>query len=333
VAELRLPELDFQAFLEAKAPIDEGSLDPDLFTRFRRSLQADRAPRLLDVGTGTGAALRRVLAFALAGDLELAGLDSDARSLELARRRLAEQLRAQGFHLREQALETGWLLEAGSGSRRIRVRLVRGDLLAAGTAALLGEGVFGYLTAHAFLDLLPLARALRVIRALLAPGGLLYTTLNYDGSTILRPEDRDPDFERTLLAAYDASMESRRVEGEPTGGAFSGRRLAAELERGGFRVLGEGRSDWEVRPATGAAPGPAFGPTDGPAPGPTPGGKASPASVFLESLLGMIAGEGLRAPGIDETRLAAWWRRRRADLQAGRLGLTARNLDFRARRD
>jgi SAM-dependent methyltransferase len=312
VAELRPPGLDFQAFLEAKASIDAASLDPGLLARFRRSLEAERTRRLLDVGTGTGATLRRFLAFALAGDLELVGLDSDARSLELARRCIGEQLRAQGFRLRERALEAGWLLEVDSALRRVRVRLVRGDLLAPGTASLLGQGGFGYLTAHAVLDLLPLARALRAMRALLAPGGLLYATLNYDGSTVLQPEELDPDFEQALLAAYDASMESRRVDGEPTGGAFSGRRLRAELQRGGFRVLGSGRSDWDVHTASGWTPG-------------------RPEAVFLEALLSMIAGEGRHAPGIDAGKLEAWRRRRRVDLEAGRLGLTARNLDFLAR--
>jgi SAM-dependent methyltransferase len=319
VAELRIPELDFQAFLEAKALIDSASLNPELFGRFRRSLEADRAPRLLDLGMGTGAMVRRVLAFPLSGDLELAGLDSDARSLELARRCLAEQLRAQGCRVREQASEAGWLLEADSGPRRIRLRLVRGDLLDPGTAALLGEAGFGYLTANALLDLLPLARALGAMRALLAPGGLLYTTLNYDGSTVLRPEDQDPDFERALLEAYDASMESRRVDGEPTGGALSGRRLRAELERAGFRVFGEGPSNWDVHPAI------------GPASGSAPGRQAPQEAVFIQALLGMIAGEGLRAAGIDAGKLEAWWQRRNADLRAGRLGLTAHNLDFFAR--
>jgi SAM-dependent methyltransferase len=312
VAEPWLPPLDFQAYLEAKAPIDSGSLDPGLFARFRRSFEAQRDPRLLDLGTGTGAMLRRVLALRPAGPMELAGLDSEARSLERARRCIAEQLRGQGCRLREQAETAGWRLEAESGTRLVRVRLVRGNLLDPGAAALFPEPGFGFLTAHAFLDLLPLERALRIIRPLLAPGGLLYSTLNYDGSTALLPPDRDPGFEQSLLAAYDHSMETRCVGGQPTGGAFSGRRLRAALERGGFRVLGAGRSDWNVLPVEGRhAPGAAF---------------------FLQALLGMIAGEGLRAPGIDPEELEAWWRRRSADIRAGRLGLRARNQDLLAQR-
>jgi SAM-dependent methyltransferase len=283
VAEPWLPSLDFQAYLEAKAPIDSGSLDPGLFARFRRSFEGEREPRLLDLGTGTGAMLRRVLALRPAGPMELAGLDSEARSLEQARRCIAEQLREQGCRLREQTETAGWCLEAESGTRRVRVRLLRGNLLDPGAAAVFPKAGFGFLTAHAFLDLLPLERALRIMHPLLAPGGLLYSTLNYDGSTALLPPDRDPGFEQALLAAYDHSMETRCVGGLPTGGAFSGR----------------------------LAPGTAF---------------------FLQALLGMIAGEGLRAPGIDPEELEAWWRRRSADIRAGRLGLRARNQDLLAQR-
>ena len=307
-----LPPLDFQAYLEAKAPIDAASLNPDLFGRFRRRLDADSAPRLLDLGTGTGAMLRRVLALSSAGVMELAGLDSDARSLEQASRRIAELLHAQGCRVREEPEAAGWRLEAESGARRVRVRLGRGDLLDPGTPALFSGPAFGFVTAHAFLDLLPLECGLGAIRPLLAPGGLLYATLNYDGSTLLLPPDRDPAFEQALLAAYHHSMETRRVGGEPTGGAFSGRRLQAALERGGFRVLGAGSSDWNVFPEGGRhAPGPA---------------------LFLEALLGMIAREGLRAPDIDARDLEAWWRRRTAEVQAGRLGLVAHNLDLLAER-
>jgi len=312
VADPWLPPLDFQAYLEAKAPIDSASLNPDLFGRFRRRLDADSAPRLLDLGTGTGAMLRRVLALPPAGGMELAGLDSDARSLEQASRRIADLLAGQGCRVREEPEAAGWRLEAESGARRVRVRLGRGDLLDPGTPALFSGPAFGFVTAHAFLDLLPIERALRIIRPLLVPGGLLYATLNYDGSTLLLPPDRDPGFEQALLAAYHHSMETRRVDGEPTGGAFSGRRLRAALERGGFQVLGAGSSDWNVFPQGGQhAPGPA---------------------LFLEALLGMIAWEGLRSPGIGPGEAEVWWRRRTAEVQAGRLGLVAHNLDLLAER-
>jgi SAM-dependent methyltransferase len=312
VAEDWLPPLDFPAYLESKRAIDSASLNPALFDRFRAFYEGEASPRLLDLGTGTGAMLRRVLDFHPAGDAELAGLDRDPASLEQAAARIRAQLEGAGFRVRSRASAGGWELRAERAGMRRTVRLLQGDLLDPGTEALPGAGGYGLVSAHAFLDLLPVERGLRAIRSLLRPGSLLYATLNYDGSTALLPADRDEPFERSLLAAYDRSMEERRLDGEPTAGAFSGRRLYGGLGPAGFEVLGAGSSDWNVFPAGGRyAEGGAF---------------------FLKVILAMIAAECLKSPALEPEALRDWYDRRSAAVDDGRLGLVVHQLDLLARR-
>jgi len=322
MAETWPPPLDFPAYLEAKAEVDEAGLNPALYARFRRLLEAHPSPRLLDLGTGTGAMLRRLLGWELRGEPLLCGLDQDPALLMPAARRIAQELERRGYRVQSAGISEGSAAGTGAsavhrisgrrGKRRIEVRLASGDLLAPDALRALEESRFGFLTAHAFLDLLPLDSALAVIRGLMSPSGVLYATSNYDGSTALLPPFRDEAFEEALLSAYDRSMEARRVGGEATGGAHCGRRLYGALERGGFRLLGAGSSDWNVLPEQGRL-------AEGPA-------------LFLKSILAMIAAEGLRA-GLAAEPLRLWHRERLASIEAGRLGLIVHQLDMLAVRD
>ena len=303
--------LDFQAYLEAKLDVDSASLNPALFDRFRSSLEAISSPRVLDLGTGTGAMLRRLLGFTLCGRAELYGLDSDGYSLELAYRKTASLLEERGWQVHreggvgeEQALWAQW------AGRQLSVRLLFGDLLGPGLLEQLRGGRFHAVAAHAVMDMLPLDRGLEVIRRLLTEGGLFYATINYDGLTVLLPPYAFEGFEDALLRAYNQSMEERRVEGLPTGGAWTGRRLHAALQRAGFQVLGAGSSDWNVFPWE--------------------GGYAGLQSLFLRSLLAMIAREGLSRAEIDPAELRRWYLRRLEEVEAGRLGLVTHQLDLLA---
>ncbi len=128
MAEDWLPPLDFPAYLESKRAIDSASLNPALFDRFRAIYEVEPSPRLLDLGTGTGAMLRRVLDFHPAGDAELAGLDRDPASLEQAAARIRAQLEGAGFRVRSRTSAAQWELRAEGGGARRTVRLLQGDV-------------------------------------------------------------------------------------------------------------------------------------------------------------------------------------------------------------
>jgi hypothetical protein len=191
------------------------------------------------------------------------------------------------------------------------VRFVAGDIL----EEPFHRGRFGpepldAVMAHAFLDIVPLRPALERFRGLLAPAGLLYATITYDGRTTLLPAAAEAGVEERLLEAYDRSMDERRVGGAPTGGSRAGTRLLAALPASGFEVAGCGASDWSLYP---------FG-------GRYRGGEA----LFLETILETMHAEGGRQ-GLPRASLDAWLDSRLADLRAARLGLIVHQLDVLAR--
>jgi SAM-dependent methyltransferase len=315
VAESWLQPVDFPTYLEAKIAVDDESLNPRLLRRVRRRVRRLGAAQLLDVGTGTGAMLRRLLRFLPQppdGGTALFGLDVERRSLEMAAAGLRSDLNESGFSLREAPTpEVISISTRGTGGRQgPRVELVLGGLLDPRLSDRLGGSSFDLVSAHAVLDLLPLEQALDAIRRLLRPGGLLYATLNYDGLTTLIPPYRDPELEIRLLERYERSMEERREDGLLTGGRFSGRRLCGCLPGLGYTILGAGTSDWVVFPGRR---------------GHSPGHR-----LFLRALLTFMAGEALAAEGLPRAGVEGWYRERLEAVEAGTLSLVAHQLDVLA---
>lgn len=292
----------FAEYLEAKFDLDERSLNPQARAAFLDRLHQLPEVRCLDVGAGTGATFRRLLEAGLATPLSMIALDRDPLLLEIAREDAARRLRAQG---REVSVEPAEVRAEGEPARRLR-------LAACELQEYVPLEVPNVVVAHAFLDIVPLRDALRLIAGWLEPGGLLYASLNYDGDTTLLPASEDEAFEAKILAHYNQSMERRRVDGRPIGGAYSGRRLYRMLPVHGFEILGCGSSDWSITPHLGEY-------------------RAGDATC-LRALLDMIGGEAQRSGLFDRGRLERWRADRLRCLQEGRLGLVAHQLDMLARR-
>jgi len=315
--------IDFPTYLEAKFALDSASLNAALYERFCALLLEKTDPRVLDLGTGSGAMLRRILKLPLRGEVRLSGLDQEEENLAAGLGGLERALTAGGYERQKSvpaAAERGMRppLRARKQGTSVQIELVRADLLADRLIGRLGSR--DCITAHAFMDLLPLKPALRVIRSLLTPEGIFYATLNYDGQTVLLPEYENPGVERWLLQNYNRSMERRRRRGRKTGGAQSGRRLYQALVEEDFRILGAGSSDWNLFPASGRYTG--------------------AEQLFLGAVLSMIAREGLEARGegraatgsreIGRRPVIDWHRDRLQDVRRGRLCLIVHQLDVLA---
>jgi SAM-dependent methyltransferase len=295
--------IPFADYLAAKFALDERSLNPEVRSAFWSVLRALPRIECIDAGAGTGATIRRLLAGSLTQPLSLTALDSDPALLELARDSTVTQLRALGV---EVSIEGGAIRTDGAWHTAFR-------FAAEELKSHRPDRACNVITAHALLDIVPLAPALASFAGWLAPGGYLYATINYDGETELSEPYEDRKFESRLLDYYNYTMEIRRVDGQATGGAYCGRRLAELLPECGFTVLAGGRSDWDMTPLLHR--------------------YRDDDAVCLTALLGMILAEGQKSGQFRPEALERWHADRRRLVQESRLAMRVHHTDVLARYD
>lgn len=304
--------VDFAEYLEAKFRLDERSLNPQVREIWNAAWRERAGLRCLDLGSGTGVALRRLLEVESAACLSYVAVERDAGLLDMARLRIGAWLAEHGFeYVAERRGLAGW-----RGERRVRVEWVRADLLEFQPAA--GAGCFDAVIAHHVMDLLPVAAMSARVANWLDAGGLFYASLNYDGQTSLFPQYADAELEERILAEYDTSMERRMErrrlgqenERERSGGARCGRRLHGAVLDAGLRVVAYGSSDWNLTPLRGT-----YRDAD---------------RVCLAALLDMIRDEMRRSGRFGGDALEAWHQDRTRRMECGELGMVVHQLDVLA---
>lgn len=318
-------ETPFQDYLEAKYHIDERSLNPSVRSRFLSEISNLAVPIGLDVGTGTGAMIRRVTG-ALGHETSYwTGIDLRSDTVVAARSVTSREFAAAGYHVSKDAGS----MRATKEGRTVTVDYVVGDIFDNAVQHGLIQRVerqtgtvtshpFNVVTAHAVSDMVPLHSFVEVISGLLASGGIAYFTINYDGKTVIEPVSAEAEFERQLLHVYNQSMDERHVDGLPVGGSRSGSRLPHVLRESGYQVLETGSSDWRVAPVGGR-----YGPGE---------------ELFLTAIITMIYQEGKlqaegRHPELHTSLLDRWYEQRRLHIRDGILSLSVGQSDIVARRN
>ncbi|MGZ8217732.1 class I SAM-dependent methyltransferase [Methylomagnum sp.] len=290
-------------YLDIKFALDERSLSPAVKSAFFAALRDRAALACLDIGTGTGASIWRLLNADLKARLEITAVDRDQALLELAHRRTVALLGARGFKV----TASPGAIKARQGKRQVAVEFIMADLEHFEHDRL---GHYDAVIAHAVMNLLPPQAMAGRISGWLKPRGVFYATLNYDGGTSLLPIYRDQALEDRVFAAFDAAMERRRVWDQSGGGARSGRRLHAALLETGLEVLAYGSSDWNLTPESRR--------------------YRDRESVCLTELLELMRNEAAQSGQFVEEELEAWYRARLRDVNDSRLGLVVHQLDFLA---
>ncbi len=319
---MTIPEISFQEYLEAKREVDDSALNSEvrkrLLSGIRDAVTEHSGPlRVLDLGTGTGAMVRRLLrdlgvVRSSGKDLEMCGVDMDAALIETAKALCAEAWAASGLENRR---------STGSGEVQIEFRVMSVE------RALAEENSRELISAHALMDLLPLDETCVAVRKSLVPGGLFYATINYNGLTRWYPKAEDAEFEQQLLSYYDRSMRRVREDGREQDGAASGGQLYEACGAAGLDVLALGGSDWCVFPKVDVGSGAADGAE---AQRGIPPAYTKGELRLLTWMLGNIYKEGLRE--FTAGQMETWIQDRLACLQQERLAMVVHHLDVLARR-
>lgn len=299
----RTHEYSYVRYLAAKKEIDDRSLNRPVWDALCR-LAADCATplKVLEVGCGIGTMLERLWDWGLLRRGAYTGIDLETRHIAVARNRWPQFAVARGMEVRE---EEDCSLTAQAGGSILRVELAAGDLFDF-IRRELSRRTWNLLIAHAVLDLLDLSHTLTALFSVLAPGGLFYFTLNFDGLTCWLPEI-DAVLDRQVESLYHQSMDQRRLGDRPAGHSRTGRRLLLLLPRLGARILAAGSSDWVIYPG--------------------PEGYAGEEAYFLHFLVHTLHKTLHGHPQLEAATLEAWTDRRHAQIERGELIFLAHQLD------
>jgi len=271
-------------YLHAKESVDERARSHRVRDRLLDELPD--SPRVVEAGCGTGVTVSRLLDWGVERG-QYRGLDTDPGIVAHARRVRPAICRRRGRTVASTA--EGWYVDD------LDCRVSVGDALArAGEQFDTGADL---VVAQAFLDLVALDDALAAFDAALAPEGLLYAPITFDGLSSFQPDHpADAAVERTYHAAIDA---------QPGRDSRAGRHL---LDRLRGDLLAVDSSDWIVRPRGGTYP--------------------ADERYFLGHILDFVA-DALADADVPEA--GDWLATRREQLAAGELTYIAHQYDLLAR--
>jgi SAM-dependent methyltransferase len=297
--------VNFQRYLSAKRTVDDRALNRRVEARLADELRDRTHLRVLEVGAGIGATVARVLDRPWLPDrVRYTALDLREDNVAAARERLPAWAAPRGYAVKSH--DEGLTLSRGDQRAEVEFRTADAFDVLAET-----DREFDLVVAHAFVDLVDPADALAAFRGVLAPGGVAYCPITFDGGTIFEPgvetgegtgTGADSGFEERLVSAFHDHIDA-------AGDSEAGRHLLSLAPEEG-EVLAAGGSDWVVRPRDGDYP--------------------ADEAYFLDCIVEMIRG-AVEDEGLDSHRVADWTARRRDQIAAGELVYCAHQLDLLVR--
>lgn len=291
-------------YLAAKKTVDDRALNQQVWNRLAESLPeatADRPLRVLEIGAGIGSQARRLIERDVLTWAEYTLVDIEPACLAEAERRLVAAAAASGFTATRAAEAR---VDLTRTDRRIQLEFLTADLHDL-VAEWEGRSRWDLLIAQAVLDEIDLTALLPRLLDCLAPGGLGYFSINFDGATIWEPVV-DADLDARIDRLYNASMDVRTGPAGLDRPSQTGRRLLGHLVRSS-EVLAAGGSDWVVFAG--------------------PAGYPRQEAHFLRVLIDVFEEVLTGHPDLVAGELTHWLSTRRGQIDRGELILIAHHLD------
>jgi SAM-dependent methyltransferase len=277
----------YPRYLRSKRTVDDRALNRGVMEAALRALPDDRPARIVELGGGVGTMIDRLVEGGHLTRAEYLLVDAEAEFLEEVRDMAP---RWKDGATRERPPAPGCSVEVTTHHGRLEEWLSQTD------------ATFDLIIVHAVLDLVDVRTALPLLLDRLSDGGVLWTTINFDGDTIFMPKDpRD----ETLIAAYHRSMDER------TGSSTAGRELFGHVREAGGTVVRSGSSDWVVF-------------DDG-------SGYVGDEAYFVHHIIHTVEEELKTRPPLREI-VQDWGELRHAQVDRGELVYIAHQLDFAIRR-
>ncbi|MEQ8821533.1 MAG: hypothetical protein RLY93_14945 [Sumerlaeia bacterium] len=309
-------EFSFPRYLESKRTVDNRALSRAVWGRFVGEIfgpqGGGRLRRLLEIGGGTGALLRRVMA--LPGiNAHYTVVEIDGEALAAGREGLMAWARGEGWSVCPFD-ETLVLFENRHEMKRVEVEFHQVDILDWIAARPANAPRVHGLMGQAVLDLFDVDAVLPRWLELLEPGWFFYFPITFDGETALEPATSDPEDDTLAIRLYHESMDQRRIAGRLSGDSRAGRHFFAQARRAGAEILAAESSDWIVYAGAGGA-------------------YPAEEAYFIRCILHYLESElAKRSDVFPPDRLARWMAERHAQLDRGELVYIAHQFDFLGRR-
>ena len=300
-------DYSFTRYLSAKRTVDDRALNAQVWRQLLTSLGAlaDRPLRILELGAGIGSMAERLLCADVVTQGVYTAIDANSDAIAEGRRDAQRWALTAGFQYQGNA--TGGRLQRERQDITLHFETV--DLFDF-IASQRGQRHWELLVAHALLDLLDLTTALPALLSVLAPGGLFYFPITFDGASILEPAI-DSAYDAHIEALYHATMDERITKGQRSGDSRAGRHLFGHLRTLGAEVLAAGSSDWVV-----------FAGPEG-----YPGDEA----YFLHDIINTLHTALAHHPELEPDRFASWAQQRHRQIEDGSLVYIAHQLDVLGR--
>ncbi len=300
-------EISFPRYLASKRSVDDRALNRRVWNVLYEQLSGlMRRPSIyvLELGGGIGTMFERMVEWGALANAEYSLIDEQAQNITAGLQRISRWATRQEMA----SITYGKRLFLHGADHAFQIDFYE-ESVEAFIERETGKRSWDLIVGNAFLDLVDVPVLLETLKPLLLPGGLLYFTINFDGLTAFEPEV-NPEFDQKILELYHRTMDERWVNGNPSGGSHTGRRLLNWLKNADLQILAAGSSDWLVYPSQGR--------------------YAHDEAYFLHFILHFFEQSLKGHAELDEQALNDWLELRRRQIDRGELTFIAHQFDFLA---